>query len=307
MTFFDRLKVGLRRTTKQLGARVEEALGLMALRNDSNGKDNSGSEMLEELLLEADVGVVATGQILARLQSSDSQERKAGELRDELKNELLNLLSYKEDGATDVNGLRILLLVGVNGTGKTTTAGKLAYRMRANGERPLLCAADTFRAAAVEQLSVWATKAKVDIVKGMQGSDPAAVVFDAIQAGRARKRDVVVIDTAGRLHTQVNLMEELRKIQRIASREIEGAPHDVLLVIDATVGQNGLSQAREFLKVVKVDGIVLTKLDGTARGGIAVAISSELGVPIRYVGVGEGMDDLVPFSARDYVEGLFAH
>ena len=307
MTFFDRLKVGLRRTTKQLGARVEEALGLMALRNDSNGKDNSGSEMLEELLLEADVGVVATGQILARLQSSDSQERKAGELRDELKNELLNLLSYKEDVATDVNGPRILLLVGVNGTGKTTTAGKLACRMRANGERPLLCAADTFRAAAVEQLSVWATKAKVDIVKGMQGSDPAAVVFDAIQAGRARKRDVVVIDTAGRLHTQVNLMEELRKIQRIASREIEGAPHDVLLVIDATVGQNGLSQAREFLKVVKVDGIVLTKLDGTARGGIAVAISSELGVPIRYVGVGEGMDDLVPFSARDYVEGLFAH
>ncbi len=307
MTFLDRLKVGLRRTTKQLGARVEEALGLMALRNDSNGKDNSGSEMLEELLLEADVGVVATGQILARLQSRDSQERKAGELRDELKNELLNLLSYKEDVATDVNGPRILLLVGVNGTGKTTTAGKLACRMRANGERPLLCAADTFRAAAVEQLSVWATKAKVDIVKGMQGSDPAAVVFDAIQAGRARKRDVVVIDTAGRLHTQVNLMEELRKIQRIASREIEGAPHDVLLVIDATVGQNGLSQAREFLKVVKVDGIVLTKLDGTARGGIAVAISSELGVPIRYVGVGEGMDDLVPFSARDYVEGLFAH
>ena len=279
----------------------------MALRNDSNGKDNSGSEMLEELLLEADVGVVATGQILARLQSRDSQERKAGELRDELKNELLNLLSYKEDGATDVNGPRILLLVGVNGTGKTTTAGKLAYRMRANGERPLLCAADTFRAAAVEQLSVWATKAKVDIVKGMQGSDPAAVVFDAIQAGRARKRDVVVIDTAGRLNNQVNLMEELRKIQRIASREVEGAPHDVLLVIDATVGQNGLSQAREFLKVVKVDGIVLTKLDGTARGGIAVAISSELGVPIRYVGVGEGMDDLVPFSARDYVEGLFAH
>ena len=307
MTFLDRLKVGLRRTTKQLGARVEEALGLMALRNDSNGKDNSGSEMLEELLLEADVGVVATGQILARLQSSDSQERKAGELRDELKNELLNLLSYKEDVATDVNGPRILLLVGVNGTGKTTTAGKLACRMLANGERPLLCAADTFRAAAVEQLSVWATKAKVDIVKGMQGSDPAAVVFDAIQAGRARKRDVVVIDTAGRLHTQVNLMEELRKIQRIASREVEGAPHDVLLVIDATVGQNGLSQAREFLKVVKVDGIVLTKLDGTARGGIAVAISSELGVPIRYVGVGEGMDDLVPFSARDYVEGLFAH
>jgi fused signal recognition particle receptor len=307
MTFFDRLRIGLRRTTEQIGARVEEALGLMALRNDLTGKDNSGFEILEELLLEADVGVVATGQILARLQAIDSEKRKTGELRDELKNELLNLLSCKDDVIEEVDGPRISLLVGVNGTGKTTTAGKLAYRMRANGERPLLCAADTFRAAAVEQLGIWATKAKVDIVKGVQGSDPAAVVYDAIQAGRARKRDVVVVDTAGRLHTQVNLMEELRKIQRIASREVQGAPHDVLLVIDATVGQNGLSQAREFLKVVEVDGIVLTKLDGTARGGIAVAISAELGVPIRYVGVGEGIGDLVPFSARDYVEGLLAH
>jgi len=307
MTFFDRLRIGLRRTTEQIGARVEEALGLMALRNDLTGKDNSGFEILEELLLEADVGVVATGQILARLQAIDSEKRKTGELRDELKNELLNLLSCKDDVIAEVDGPRISLLVGVNGTGKTTTAGKLAYRMRANGERPLLCAADTFRAAAVEQLGIWATKAKVDIVKGVQGSDPAAVVYDAIQAGRARKRDVVVVDTAGRLHTQVNLMEELRKIQRIASREVQGAPHDVLLVIDATVGQNGLSQAREFLKVVEVDGIVLTKLDGTARGGIAVAISAELGVPIRYVGVGEGIGDLVPFSARDYVEGLLAH
>ena len=306
MTFFDRLRIGLRRTTEQIGARVEEALGLIALRNDLTGKDNSGFEILEELLLEADVGVLATGQILARLQAIDSEKRKTGELMDELKNEVLNLLSCKDDVITEVNGPRISLLVGVNGTGKTTTAGKLAYRMRANGERPLLCAADTFRAAAVEQLGIWATKAKVDIVKGVQGSDPAAVVYDAIQAGRARKRDVVVVDTAGRLHTQVNLMEELRKIQRIASREVQGAPHDVLLVIDATVGQNGLSQAREFLKVVEVDGIVLTKLDGTARGGIAVAISAELGVPIRYVGVGEGIGDLVPFSARDYVEGLLA-
>lgn len=306
MTFFDRLRIGLRRTTEQIGARVEEALGLIALRNDLTGKDNAGFEILEELLLEADVGVVATGQILARLQAIDSEKRKTGELMDELKNELLNLLSCKDDVIAEVNGPRISLLVGVNGTGKTTTAGKLAYRMRANGERPLLCAADTFRAAAVEQLGIWATKAKVDIVKGVQGSDPAAVVYDAIQAGRARKRDVVVVDTAGRLHTQVNLMEELRKIQRIASREVQGAPHDVLLVIDATVGQNGLSQAREFLKVVEVDAIVLTKLDGTARGGIAVAISAELGVPIRYVGVGEGIGDLVPFSARDYVEGLLA-
>ena len=250
---------------------------------------------------------VATGRILDRLQSSDSQERRTVNLRDELKNEVFRLLKCKGDATEEVNRPRISLLVGVNGTGKTTTAGKLAYLMCANGERPLLCAADTFRAAAAEQLSVWASKAKVDIVKGAQGSDPAAVVYDAIQAGRARKRDVVLIDTAGRLHTQMNLMEELRKIQRIVSREIEGAPHDVLLVLDATVGQNGLSQAREFLKVVDVDGIVLTKLDGTARGGIAVAIAVELGVPIRYIGVGEEMSDLLPFSPRDYVEELFAH
>ena len=307
MTFFDRLRVGLRRTTDQIGARVEKALGLMALQNDVNGKRNSGLEVLEEILLEADVGVMATGQILDRLRRSDSQESRAINLRDELKNELLKLLNYKDDATKEINRPRISLLVGVNGTGKTTTAGKLAYLMCSNGERPLLCAADTFRAAAVEQLSVWASRVKVDIIKGAQGSDPAAVVYDAIQAGRARKRDAVLIDTAGRLHTQVNLMEELGKIQRIVSREIEGAPHDVLLVLDATVGQNGLSQAREFLKVVAVNGIVLTKLDGTARGGIAVAIAAELGVPIRYVGVGEGMSDLLPFSPRDYVEGLFAH
>ena len=307
MTFLNRLRVGLSRTAEQLGARVDEALGLMALQNDVSGKGNSGVEVLEELLLEADVGVVATGQILDRLRSSDFQEGRTVSLRDELKNEVLKLINYKDDVTKEINRPRILLLVGVNGTGKTTTAGKLAYLMCAKGERPLLCAADTFRAAAAEQLSVWASRVKVDIVKGARGSDPAAVVYDAIQAGRARKRDVVVIDTAGRLHTQVNLMEELRKIQRIVSREIEGAPHDVLLVLDATVGQNGLSQAREFLKVVEVDGIVLTKLDGTARGGIAVAIAAELGLPIRYVGVGEGMNDLLPFSPRDYVEGLFAH
>jgi len=306
MTFFDRLRVGLRRTTEKLGARVEEALRLITLQDNVNGKSNSGMEVLEELLLEADVGVVATGQILDRLRSSDSQDGRTVNLRDELKKEVLKLLNCQGDATKEINRPRISLLVGVNGTGKTTTAGKLAHLMCENGEQPLLCAADTFRAAAAEQLSVWAGRAKVDIVKGMQGSDPAAVVYDAIQAGLARKRDAVLIDTAGRLHTQVNLMEELRKIRRIVSREIEGAPHDVLLVLDATVGQNGLSQAREFLKVVEVNGIVLTKLDGTARGGIAVAIAAELGVPIRYVGVGEGAGDLLPFSPRDYVDGLFA-
>jgi fused signal recognition particle receptor len=198
-----------------------------------------------------------------------------------------------------------VLIVGVNGTGKTTTVGKLARLIKASGKTPLICAADTFRAAAVEQLEIWATRAGVDIIRAKAGSDPAAVVYDAIMAGKARQRDVVLVDTAGRLHTRVNLMSELDKIRRIASREIEGAPHEVLLVLDATVGQNGLAQAREFMNAAGVNGIVLTKLDGTAKGGIAVAIAHDLKLPIRYVGVGEAIDDLVPFSPDEYVDALF--
>ena len=197
------------------------------------------------------------------------------------------------------------MVVGVNGTGKTTTVGKLARLNRDAGKAPLICAADTFRAAAVEQLEVWATRAGVDIIRARTGADPAAVVFDAIAAGKARKRDVVIVDTAGRLHTRVNLMTELEKIRRIAAREVEGAPHEVLLVLDATVGQNGLAQAREFMSVAGVNGIILTKLDGTARGGIAVAIANDLKLPIRYVGVGEGIDDLIPFAPEEYVDALF--
>jgi fused signal recognition particle receptor len=183
--------------------------------------------------------------------------------------------------------------------------GKLARLLKDEGQQPLICAADTFRAAAVEQLAVWAGRAGVDIVRARQGADPAAVVFDAIGSGKAKRRDVVIIDTAGRLHTRVNLMAELDKIRRIAAREVEGAPHEVLLVLDATVGQNGLSQAREFTQTAGVTGIVLTKLDGTAKGGIAVAIAHDLRLPIRYVGVGEGIEDLVPFSAEEYVDALF--
>jgi fused signal recognition particle receptor len=198
-----------------------------------------------------------------------------------------------------------MLVVGVNGTGKTTTVGKLARLIKDSGQTPLICAADTFRAAAVEQLAIWAGRADVDIIRAKAGSDPAAVVYDAIVAGKARGRDVVIVDTAGRLHTRVNLMSELDKIRRIAAREIEGAPHEVLLVLDATVGQNGLAQAREFMNVAGVNGIVLTKLDGTAKGGIAVAIAHDLKLPIRYVGVGEAIDDLVPFSPDEYVDALF--
>jgi fused signal recognition particle receptor len=200
---------------------------------------------------------------------------------------------------------KVILIVGVNGTGKTTTVGKLANLLKSQGQRPLVCAADTFRAAAVEQLEIWATRAGVDIVRAREGSDPAAVVFDAISSGKAKGRDPILVDTAGRLHTRVNLMQELEKITRIAAREVPGAPHEVLLVLDATVGQNGVTQAREFMHAAGVNGIVLTKLDGTAKGGVAVAIANDLKLPIRYVGVGEAIDDLVPFSAEEYVNGLF--
>ena len=199
----------------------------------------------------------------------------------------------------------VVLVVGVNGTGKTTTVGKLAHRFRAEGASPLICAADTFRAAAVEQVAAWAERASVDIVRAGANADPAAVVFDAIQAGCARGRDVVLVDTAGRLHTRADLMGELAKIRRVAGRALAGAPHEVLLVLDATVGQNGVAQARTFLESADITGIVLTKLDGTAKGGVAVAIGADLGLPIRYVGVGEGIDDLVPFSADEYVDALF--
>jgi fused signal recognition particle receptor len=197
------------------------------------------------------------------------------------------------------------MIVGVNGTGKTTTVGKLARFIKDSGQSPLICAADTFRAAAVEQLEVWATRAGVDFIRARPGADPAAVVFDAIAAGKARGRDVVLVDTAGRLHTRVNLMAELDKIRRVAAREVPGAPHEVLLVLDATVGQNGVVQAREFTSASGVNGIVLTKLDGTAKGGVAVAIAHDLKLPIRYVGIGESIDDLIPFSPEEYVEALF--
>jgi fused signal recognition particle receptor len=199
----------------------------------------------------------------------------------------------------------VTLIVGVNGTGKTTTIGKLANLLKSQGKQPLICAADTFRAAAVEQLEIWAKRASVDIVRAKEGSDPAAVVFDAIQSGKARGRDPILVDTAGRLHTRVNLMNELDKIRRVAARAADGAPHEVLLVLDATVGQNGLQQAREFTNVAGVTGIVLTKLDGTAKGGVAVAIAHDLKLPIQYVGVGEGIDDLIPFSPQEYVDALF--
>jgi fused signal recognition particle receptor len=303
MGFFDKIKASLTRTKEQFVERFDEIVG----RADepaqrSRPVDVETLDALEEALISADVGVAASDRIVSAVRA----RRSRGEsLRTLVKDEILAILRAAGDGSPNGRKPHVVLIVGVNGTGKTTTVGKLARLIKDSGETPLICAADTFRAAAVEQLQVWATRAGVDFIRAKPGADPAAVVFDAIAAGKARGRDVILVDTAGRLHTRVNLMQELDKIRRIAAREVEGAPHEVLLVLDATVGQNGLNQAREFMGVAGVNGIVLTKLDGTAKGGIAVAIANDLKLPIRYVGVGEGIDDLVPFSPEDYVQALF--
>jgi fused signal recognition particle receptor len=303
MGFFDKIKQSLTKTKQQFVERFDD---VVKRADDDEHRarpvDLDTVEALEEALISADVGVAATGQIVDAVRS----RRTRGEsLRDLVKDEILQILRGADTPVVDGHQPHVVMIVGVNGTGKTTTVGKLARLIKDSGKAPLICAADTFRAAAVEQLEIWATRAGVDIIRARTGADPAAVVFDAIAAGKARKRDVVLVDTAGRLHTRVNLMTELDKIRRIASREVEGAPHQVLLVLDATVGQNGLAQAREFMAVAGVNGIVLTKLDGTAKGGIAVAIAHDLKLPIRYVGVGEGIDDLIPFSPEDYVTALF--
>lgn len=303
MGFFDRIKQSLTRTTQQFIDRFEDVVNRADTpERRSRPVDVETVEALEEVLISADVGVAATERIVEAVRSRDRQNTS---LRDLVKAEILEIL--KGAGGEPGNGHRphVVMIVGVNGTGKTTTVGKLARLIKEEGRKPLICAADTFRAAAVEQLEVWAKRADVDFIRAKAGADPAAVVFDAIAAGRARDRDVVLVDTAGRLHTRVNLMTELDKIRRVAAREVAGAPHEVLLVLDATVGQNGLAQAREFMSVAGVNGIVLTKLDGTAKGGIAVAIAHDLKIPIRYVGVGEGIEDLIPFAPQDYVDALF--
>ena len=298
MSIVGRLRAGLRRTAERWTGRLERLAGAAAA--DGGGPAVETLEALEELLIEADVGVRTAGRIVARVGAGG-----AGDLRERVRAEILGVLAGAAAPAVEVPAPRVVLVVGVNGTGKTTTVGKLAHRCRRAGRTPLVCAADTFRAAAVEQLAVWAERASVDVVRATGGADPAAVVFDAVSAARARGRDAVFVDTAGRLHTRADLMGELGKIRRVAGRAAPGAPHEVLLVVDASVGQNGIVQARRFLETAGVTGIVLTKLDGTAKGGVAVAIAGELGVPIRYVGVGEGIDDLLPFSAADYVDALF--
>jgi fused signal recognition particle receptor len=303
MGFFDRIKQSLTKTKQQFLDRFEEAVKRADTPEQrTRPVDIETVEALEEALISADVGVAATDQIVDVVKR---QNRRTSSLRELVKSEILTILRGAETPAANGHRPHVVLIVGVNGTGKTTTVGKLARLIKDDGQTPLICAADTFRAAAVEQLEIWAKRAEVDFIRARAGADPAAVVFDAIAAGKARNRDVVLVDTAGRLHTRVNLMTELDKIRRVAAREVEGAPHEVLLVLDATVGQNGLAQAREFMSVAGVNGIVLTKLDGTAKGGIAVAIAHDLKLPIRYVGVGEGINDLIPFAPQEYVDALF--
>jgi len=270
---------------------------------------------LEEALIAADLGVTTTLEILDKVRRGISRKEigDIAALKEALKSELLGILrdSERKGVATEESVDEsitpyVIMVVGVNGVGKTTTIGKLAQRIKAEGNDVLICAADTFRAAASDQLAIWAERTGVPLIQQKSGTDPAAVLFDALKAAKARKSDVLIVDTAGRLHNKSNLMAELEKMKRVAGREVEGAPHETLLVVDAVTGQNGLEQARQFLKTAGVTGIVLTKLDGTAKGGIAVAISKELGLPIRYAGIGEKVDDLVVFDPEQYVNGLFA-
>jgi fused signal recognition particle receptor len=303
MNVFGRIRDGLARTKRQIVERFED----IVRRADEPERrtraiDVETVDALEELLISADVGIPATRRIIAAV---TARPRADHSLRDLVKQEVRSIFEAVERSIDAGGTPRVTLVVGVNGTGKTTTVGKLANLLKSQGQRPLICAADTFRAAAVEQLEIWARRAGVDIVRAREGGDPAAVVFDAIASARAKGCDPVLVDTAGRLHTRVNLMSELEKIRRVAAREVPGAPQEVLLVLDATVGQNGLVQAREFSGTAGVNGIVLTKLDGTAKGGVAVAIANDLKLPIRFVGVGEGVEDLVPFSPAEYVDGLF--
>ena len=303
MGFFGRIKDSLTRTKQQIVDRFDEIVRVAdAPEKRARPIDVDTVEALEELLISADIGVAATDRIISAVKS---QSRNGASLRDLVKQEIKGIFAAVDTPIAVAAHPQVTLIVGVNGTGKTTTVGKLANLLKSEGKKPLICAADTFRAAAVEQLEIWAGRAGVDMVRAREGADPAAVVFDAISSGKAKGREPILVDTAGRLHTRVNLMNELEKIRRIASREVAGAPQEVLLVLDATVGQNGVSQAREFMGVAGVNGIVLTKLDGTAKGGVAIAIANDLKLPIRYVGVGETIDDLVPFSADEYVNGLF--
>lgn len=301
-TLLDRLKAGIEKTRTGFVDRLEDVLA---------GKKEIDADVLDELeyaLITADIGVRTVTEILdeVRMRVDRRQMGDITELKNVIREHLLEVLQANERPRPRVTEPpAVVMVVGVNGAGKTTTIGKLAHRFKGEGRSVLLCAADTFRAAAIEQLEIWGTRTATEVIRQSQGADPSAVVFDALQAAKARKVDYVIVDTAGRLHTKENLMAELEKMRRTANRVVPGAPHEALLVLDGTTGQNGLEQARKFTEATGVTGIALTKLDGTAKGGIVVAISRELGLPIRYVGVGEKVEDLLPFDPESFVDSLF--
>lgn len=304
MGFFDRLKAGLEKTRKSFTEKIEQVI---------KGYADIDEEFLDDIemaLLTSDVGVAVTEKLMKDIRAGIKAKEinQPDDLRPFLAQRISAMLT--EDASSmqlPEKSVGVILVVGVNGVGKTTTIGKLGHFYAAQGKKVLLAAADTFRAAAIDQLEIWGQRAGCEVIKHAEGSDPAAVAFDALQAAKARNFDIVIIDTAGRLHNKGNLMEELRKIYRIIGREVEGAPHETLLVLDATTGQNALNQARVFGEVSDVTGVALTKLDGTAKGGVIVAVKSELGVPVKWIGVGEGMDDLRPFDAEEFAQALFAN
>jgi fused signal recognition particle receptor len=299
---FDRMRQAVARTRESFSQKIADLAAL------TRTVDESALDELESALLSSDLGVPTTTAILEALRDRARHQAIEGgaELRELLKKQLIAILNAPQgvSAAPQVPPPKVTFLVGVNGTGKTTSSGKLAAWSRAQGRSVLLCAADTFRAAAIEQLEIWAARSDVEMIKTKQGGDPAAVLYDAIAAAKTRQIDELYVDTAGRLHTKSGLMDELDKMRRTAARLIPGAPHEVLLVMDATTGQNGLQQARQFTQSAGVTGIVLTKLDGTAKGGIAIAIARELNLPVRYVGVGEKMTDLLEFSPEEFVDSL---
>ncbi len=301
---FARMKKALGATKSNLVRRIEAAL------SSRTAIDDDLLEELEGILLGADLGVRATTRIMNEIR----EQRKKGavktpeDVRASIRQQLLAILRQRSQPETQESSAarEVWMVVGVNGTGKTTTVGKLAARMAGEGKKVLVCAADTFRPAAIEQLTIWAERSGVDIVKSRLGADPSAILHDALAAAEGRQADIVIADTAGRVHTRSNLMQELEKMRRVAGRKVPGAPHEVLLVIDATTGQNGLSQAREFLKSAGVTGLIVTKLDGTAKGGVLFSICQELGIPVRFIGIGESLEDLLEFSPEDFVDSLFA-
>jgi len=302
--FFGRLRDRLSKTRENLSGSVRRVF------SGRSAIDDDLLEELEEILIGADFGVDATMSIIEDMRALAKERRvkDADDFLQMLKDELTKALEPGDHAITwhSPDGPHVTLIAGVNGSGKTTTAGKLCAHLTKQGKTVMLGAADTFRAAAVEQLTIWSERTGVPIIKHKDGADPAAVAFDAVDAAASRGVDCLLIDTAGRLHTKVNLMEELKKIQRVVNKRVPGAPHEVLLVLDATTGQNGLQQAKVFTEALNVTGIVLTKLDGTAKGGITVAIQRQLGIPIKLIGVGEAVDDLQPFNARDFVEAIFS-